>query len=303
MFLFNRPIASPFIPPAQNRKRSRSLVIVNFPAPFCSKKDGEDDDEDDDASARLQAFQNQLNAKNGDVQALAMQLFQEQYKGREQRRKLNLRIAELEGRAPGEGSIVLSGDDAKLFTEILNGRKLADVKKALDDGATQTGELADLKFRSMVTDAAAAHNLKPSVLQELAKSRSLNLEMGEVEHEVDKNGKKEKARKPAAFVLDATDPKKRTNLDDYLKDNASDFLPALQVAAKEGAGEGDAGRKWVKTGGGEGQGNGGGNSLLQKARQNMDQAAQQPSVLNPGAPAQTQTGAATQTGGGGSGRI
>lgn len=279
MFFFTTPKPSPI--PADRRRRN--FVIVSLPAPLCGKKDDDDEeDDDDDAEAIQQRFQNLLNQKSGDVNALAFQLFQEQHKARVQRRKLRREIKDLEEKQPKEGSIVLSGDDAKIYAELTKDRKLVDVQKLLNDGATQAQELSDLKFRSLVGDAATAHGLKPSVLQELAKSRSLVLEMGETEFEVDKGGgKKEKGRKPAAFVVDAQDPKKKTNLDDYLKTSAADFLPALQATKADGAGDEGAKKSWVRTGGGAAPQGGGGGSLLEKAKGQMAQAADAPSVLNP----------------------
>lgn len=221
------------------------------------------------------AFDRALAANNGQATILAQRLFDENFHLREDKRKLNDDLKAVKDKLP-EGAVVLSKEDAAAFEAYKALGKPEDVKKSLDEKTKNDGELADLKFKQLIGDAAQAHGFKPNVLADIVKAKGMSIEIGETEVDDGKGGK---VKKPAAFVL-TNEGKSKVNLSDYARDNLSDYLPSLAAQAGQGAGQ-----QWVSQGqgaGGAGNGQGAGGSVLDKFLTDRDKrAAETPNPLKP----------------------
>lgn len=176
-----------------------------------------------DLSKVLESFNNKLAKFNNDATALAQQLFTENYTLREDKRKLNARVEELQGKQPAEGAVVLTGDEAKTWGAIKELNLSADDIKAKLQSSTETAaELSRLKRQSLIREAAETEGYKHTVLDTLI-GADMPLEL----KEVDKDGKKVKQ----AFVkVD----EQELSLSDYITTHKADFLPALKVETGNG---------------------------------------------------------------------
>lgn len=169
-----------------------------------------DDDKDKDPTA---AFQNRLNKMNGDAMAFATQLFDENYQHRSE-------IRDLKKKVPGEGSVVLSKEEAASYEafKALN-LKPEEVKTKLESVSTLEGENATLKRKDTLRDVAGAAGFKLSVLED--RDRSIEGLEYILKDEKDKQGN---ARKVAYVKHEG----KEVPIEQFASEKWADYLPALQ---------------------------------------------------------------------------
>lgn len=161
-----------------------------------------------------QAFQSRLAKLNGDAMQFATQLFDENWQMREK-----LRLAE--GKAPAEGSVVLSKSDAEKLEAIkASGVKLSEIPDKLKSLTTLESENATLAKKDVLRDVALAHGYKLSVLQDLD-SKAAGLEY-KLKEEKDKSGE---TRKVAYVVVEG----KESPLEEFASTTWADYLPALKA--------------------------------------------------------------------------
>lgn len=165
-----------------------------------------------------------LEKHKGDAMSLAAQLLSENAGLREDRRTLTSERDALKAKVPAEGAIVLTGDDAKAFTDLTAKVPLKDLPTRLGEAEAATGKLRTLERQALFRQAADAHGMRPSVLERLA-GPDLTLELTEVE----KDGKKV----PVARVKDADGTLRP--LDEYARAAWADFLPALKADQQHAA--------------------------------------------------------------------
>lgn len=132
------------------------------------------------------------------------------------------------GRAAPEGSRVLTADEAKEYEAFTAMGASKDVKTRLDKGDAAVVTLAGRERGDNLREVAEAAGYKLPVLTRL--SEGLTFEIGA---EVEKDGKKSK---PVTVKYD--DGKKTAPLDQYAKENWSDFEGSLRAdASTSGAGK------------------------------------------------------------------
>ncbi len=156
-----------------------------------------------------QAFNNLLQRHNSDALQLSMQLYQENFTLREERRQLKDQLTEAGKKIPAVGTRILTEDEAKLF----------DAYKALgkpEELAGQKTELHKVKRTQQISLAAQAAGYKASVLERL---------VGEIEIEISK----ETADGKEIEVPYVTVDQKKVKLVDHAKTAWAEFLPALEV--------------------------------------------------------------------------
>jgi hypothetical protein len=160
-----------------------------------------------------EGFKRLLDKHNNDALQIARQLYDDNYREREQNRQLKQQLADLQGKVPSNGSVVLSADDAKALEAY---RALGGV----DDLKTSITNLATMRKNELLREAAEAHKFKPQVLQRLAADLDITVkETGDG-----------KDRRKVAYVKDGD---KELSLDKYAEREWSDFMPSLSAGEQQ----------------------------------------------------------------------
>jgi hypothetical protein len=163
-----------------------------------------------------QALSN-LIRREGGADATAQLLFQE---NREHRQ----RIRELEQRVPGEGAVVLSGDQAQAWQTYQGLGAPTDVQQRLTAAEQAQQELSGLRRAEQVRSVAEAAGYRPTVLERLAEGLTLEL------REEQRDG--QTARVPYV-VTKSEQGEQRTPLAEYAQTHWADFLPALSAQQRQ----------------------------------------------------------------------
>lgn len=162
---------------------------------------------------------------NGDAATALSEIMVENYGLRRKNADLRTTNDELTKKAIPEGSVVLSGDDLKVWETYKTLGKPEDLQKTIDTSKELEGKYTTLLQDGIIRDAAASLGYKPTVLGDLVKVRGLQVEIVEVETEDNGN----KVKKPTPVVkLESGNVKP---LGELITENFSDYLPALQVEA------------------------------------------------------------------------
>lgn len=149
------------------------------------------------------------------------------YRLRDERRELKRQLAEAAGKAPAEGSRVLSAADAALYDAYAALGAPEALKTALEGAQSATAELTGLKREKAIRAAAEAVGFKASVLTTLAGDLDIQTKAG-------KDGT------PLVYVVkDGVE----TALTDYAAKEWADFLPALTPKASPQAPDINAGAR------------------------------------------------------------
>jgi hypothetical protein len=200
----------------------------------------------DGGNAAVDSFRRRLEKMNGDAQAFAMELFDENRRYREKNRQITEERDALKAKVPAEGSVILAGDDAKLFADLTAKVPLKDAKGKLDEADAATGKLADYERRELYRQVSEAHGFKPGVLERLARTDGITLALDrEVERD---DGKGNKTKVKVASVKDASG--QVLPLEEYAQKHWADFQPALTAQGAAGGGN-QQDRKVFRTGPGE----------------------------------------------------
>jgi hypothetical protein len=172
----------------------------------------------------LDAFSSIAN-KQGGADAAGVLLLQENKAYRQEINKLKADLAAAQGKLPGEGAVILDGEQAAAWSAYQELGKPDELKQL-------RGEYTQLQRNQLFQQAAAAHGYKAAVLGQLPGVGELSIEVREVEQDGKKN--------QVAFVKNG-DGQERP-LPDYVKDTWSDFIPALTAEQKSQA----SGTPWPK---------------------------------------------------------
>lgn len=175
----------------------------------------------------------------GDANAAVAELVRENQGYRDRHRQDQEALSEVQKKLPGEGAVVLTGDDAKTWAAV-SARKLTaeQLETQLKERETLSAQVAEHTANTQWAEAAQALGWKPNVVQRIAKSEGLHLEFREViQPTKDDPEKTETVRR--AHVRPAADEKAECMLlDKYVEQHLADFLPALKADAETG-GSGD----------------------------------------------------------------
>lgn len=181
---------------------------------------------DEQNQPNLDAIVAGLVAKHGGDAAKALaKLVDENHDLREKNRGLKADLTAAQAKAPAEGAVVLSGDDATAWAAYTALGAPADLTKQLDDAKAATGRLAALEREQVVTKAATAAGYKPAVLLDLAAAKGFDVEV-----------KSETVEGTAADVAYAVPkgadgkPGQPVKLADYVTQHLADYVPALTAA-------------------------------------------------------------------------
>lgn len=175
--------------------------------------DKDNKDVDDRISAAVQSL---IKKHSGADEALTL-VIKENYDYRERHRQDQEKISSLSKKIPTEGSVVLTGDDAKTYQKMLGEDTIADLKRRLDAGAQAIDETARYKRKDEVRTVAAVMGWNDNVLNRLV-TNDMTFEVSEKDGE-----------KSAVITVDD----KVLPLEQYANDNWVDFLPALGSDGKQ----------------------------------------------------------------------
>lgn len=149
-----------------------------------------------------------LDKHGNDALSLARDLYSDNYKARDRARKAEARVKELEAKVPGEGAVVLTGDDAKSFNQFKElGKSVDDVKAAF----SIEGEFHKLKRQQTFDKAAEVMEWNKAALADL---------LGEREVTITGEGKEAKVE------VTVGDNQKKA-LKEWVEAEKAHFLPAL----------------------------------------------------------------------------
>lgn len=163
-----------------------------------------------------------LLAKNGnDAIRMAEKLFDENF-------KLRQKNTALKGSVPGDGAVVLKGDDAKKWEKYRALGEPAEVKASLDSGRDAISKLERNDKVAAYEKAAEVAGYKPSVFAALAERDGLTVEVVP-----GKQGEKGKDGKPVQVAVVKGEGDSTTPIDEYVDQHWSDFKPALGGAAEK----------------------------------------------------------------------
>jgi len=174
----------------------------------------------------LDAFSSIAN-KQGGADAAGVLLLQENKAYRQEINKLKADLAAVQGKVPGDGAVVLDGEQTAAWQAYQALGKPDELKQL-------RGEYTQLQRNQLFQQAAAAHGYKAAVLGQLPGAGELSIEVREVEQDGKKN--------QVAFVKNG-DGQERP-LPDYVKETWGDFLPAL--TAEQKGGQQASGTPWPK---------------------------------------------------------
>lgn len=149
--------------------------------------------------------------------------------------RLRGELATANGKAPKEGSIVLTGEEAKSWGHYKALGAPSDLKKTLDEHGVLSTDNRSLKREKLAGSAAGLHGYNAEVLGTLAEK--LDLEIDELKDDkgqpIGLDGKAidvKKGGKPVkvAFVKGATEADPRVRLDEYATANWGAWMPSLK---------------------------------------------------------------------------
>jgi hypothetical protein len=189
-------------------------------------------DDADDSPAKIADQVARLLEKHGNKPDEAMrQLLDDNFSLRQKRRadreKHEAEIAELKKKLPAEGSVILTGDDAKLWGQLAAAEGgVASFKDTAERAATAEKRLAEIETNIRIKDLAGKGKLNPTVLADCMSRSKLTPD----DIEVKDTGT---ARVPAwKLAVKATGEDGKAvvvPLERYAEQNWADYLPALKV--------------------------------------------------------------------------
>lgn len=174
-----------------------------------------------------------LAEKLADVQS-------DNYRLRDERRKLKQELADVVGKVPAGDAKVLTKDEADAYEAYLSFGPLDSLKLAIAGAEMASSELRTLKRERAITKAAEAVGYKASVLTTLAGDLDIQME----------------ASKDGTQVVYVVKDGEKTALTDYAAKQWADFLPALTPKVQPQAPDINAGAR----------GNGNGTTITDEER-------------------------------------
>src|SRR5690606_12299543 len=118
-------------------------------------------DDPKDKAPTLDDMRKKVEERGVDYAArMLLEMSEDNYKSRS-------RIRDLEARIPGEGTLVLKGDDVKKYERFKALGDPADVERRLSEGDEARTWKAGRMKQDRLSEVASLHGWKPSVLQRL----------------------------------------------------------------------------------------------------------------------------------------
>jgi hypothetical protein len=204
-----------------------------------------------DEATILEGLQN-LIRRQGGADATAQLLYHENARHRE-------RIRQLEQQLPGEGAVVLTGDQAAAWQTYQGLGAPNDVQQRLTAAEQAQNELAGLRRAEQIRGVAEAAGYRPTVLERLAEG---------LEFEVREEQRDGQTARVPYVVSGEGQQQQATPLADYAQQHWADFLPALRAEQQQQPPQG-GGVTYPRQQGGGGQPKGNGVAELAQTYQKV----------------------------------
>jgi hypothetical protein len=201
-------------------------------------------DEKDNTTDLTAAITALLGKHNNDASAAINQLLSENFKLRDDKRKLKEQLDEAGKSKPAEGSIVLSKTDAEKWKLYQEFGKPEEIKAAIGERDTLKTEVATAKREQSLREVAEVEGWNFGVIKRLAGDLSFEI----VEGKDDKGN----AKKYANVILKNGDRTETKTAAEYADKEWKEFLPSLKVT-DEPAGRPNNGTQYVKQPGAKSQ--------------------------------------------------
>ena len=118
-----------------------------------------------------------LIAKYGDAKAALQQLAIKLDQVEADNAGYRKEIKELKEKVPADGAVVLEGDDAKLYQELVSGdTDLKSVAKELEEGRKASSKLQTIEHQKAVTEVAQKAGLNAEVLADISDGNPVRIE-------------------------------------------------------------------------------------------------------------------------------
>jgi hypothetical protein len=166
-----------------------------------------------------------ISKHKNDLMAVILELFSDNYKARDKNREIRDQLKQLQDKLPKEGTVTVDSAKAALIEQYEALGSAEELKKIKADLMAASSELTGLKRQSVLQQAAEAHKFKVKVLAQLIGDTPIELK------EVEADGKKV----AVAFVTNG-EGNPPTRLDEYVKGQWADFMPALVAETPPPAG-------------------------------------------------------------------
>jgi hypothetical protein len=181
-----------------------------------------------------QSFQRLLDRFGGDAKAAAAHLFDDNWRSRTANRLLRNENSNLKKSMPGNGAIVLKGDEAKTYNAYKQLGPIDKLQTALQERDTLQSEVATRRKDDTLREVAEAGKVKFSVLKHVG---------GDLTYEIvdeTTDGKTEKR----VFVRTTNEKNEvsKTPLMEYAQSKWPDFMPALTAEVTSGGSSGAGGK-------------------------------------------------------------
>lgn len=187
-----------------------------------------------------------LGRYSGDAIRMAERLSQlenDNYKLREKNREVRTEADGYKAKLPGEGSVILTAEQAKAWEVYQKLGKPEDVTRDLDAGRAAITKSVEYERREVLDKAATDLNFKPGLLKTLLQGKTVERREVDVQQQ-DGTTKKEPQY---FFVSEANGQKTEKPLREYFKEQGDDVLNSLD--AGEGNANGGAGSSNQNNGG------------------------------------------------------
>lgn len=182
---------------------------------------GAGDEDDPDERVRSEDIINRSSNKDETIARLGRELDRNETRRfvlRDARRKLQTEIDDLKSKAPGDGTRVLTLEEAKVYDAyVALGKPPAEIKQALEASDQATAKLTKLERDGQIRDAASAHGYSASALGKLPSLANAVLVLKD--ETVDE--------KPIMRAYVTAADGKETALDAYIQQHDPEFLPSL----------------------------------------------------------------------------
>lgn len=179
------------------------------------------------------SFQRALERVQGDATRLASQLFDENYRLREDKRTLGAELTDTKKKIPAEGAVILTADEAKALDEYKALGTPSELKTRIDFFPTLEDENKSLKLRDSLREVAevgiGGSKLRFSVLEDRVKAA------GGMQFVVKEEGRD---KRKVAYVKDGD---KEIPLEQFAEKNWADYLPSLKAEQARRTGSANGG--------------------------------------------------------------
>lgn len=172
-------------------------------------------DEPVDKADPTQAFQSRLTKLNGDAMLFATQLYDENFRLREDKRLLSEQLTATKSKVPADDAVVLKPAEVQEYEAYKAIGKPTEIQARLDAHATLETQVAELKQKDVLREVADVHGYKLSVL----------LDRDKADGGLEISFKEDKGNK----VAHVKDGDKETPITEYAEANWADYMPSLKV--------------------------------------------------------------------------